>query len=142
FMNAGGRDSSILSYFSCSVLNAILVFTVAFTRTCVRCRSNRDFLYHILREVIKAGATTLNIPDTASEILSSFDDRLRHYATKQLVKSGVHLVRGIVKDVRLEKLILTDGAEVPYGLLVWSTGVGASPFVKSIDLPKSPGGRQ
>ncbi|GAB2274474.1 Internal alternative NAD(P)H-ubiquinone oxidoreductase A1, mitochondrial [Dionaea muscipula] len=77
----------------------------------------------------------------ASEILSSFDDRLRHYATKQLVKSGVHLVRGIVKDVQPEKLILTDGAEVPYGLLVWSTGVGASPFVKSIDLPKSPGGR-
>ncbi|GAB2294102.1 hypothetical protein Dimus_028321 [Dionaea muscipula] len=27
-------------------------------------RSNRDFLYHILGEVIKAGATTLNIPDT------------------------------------------------------------------------------
>ncbi|CAD6269006.1 unnamed protein product [Miscanthus lutarioriparius] len=27
-------------------------------------RSNREFLYHILGEVIKAGATTLNIPDT------------------------------------------------------------------------------
>uniref|UniRef100_A0A804NYW2 2-isopropylmalate synthase n=1 Tax=Zea mays TaxID=4577 RepID=A0A804NYW2_MAIZE len=27
-------------------------------------RSNREFLYHILEEVIKAGATTLNIPDT------------------------------------------------------------------------------
>lgn len=27
-------------------------------------RSERDFLYEILEEVIKAGATTLNIPDT------------------------------------------------------------------------------
>ena len=27
-------------------------------------RSNREFLYHILGEVIKSGATTLNIPDT------------------------------------------------------------------------------
>ncbi|KAJ3681048.1 hypothetical protein LUZ60_015537 [Juncus effusus] len=27
-------------------------------------RSDREFLYHILEEVIKAGATTLNIPDT------------------------------------------------------------------------------
>nr|UER43487.1 alternative NAD(P)H dehydrogenase 2 [Viscum album] len=77
----------------------------------------------------------------ANEILLSFDDRLRIYATKQLTKSGVRLVRGIVKAVYPDKLILNDGTEVPYGLLVWSTGVGPSPFVKSIDLPKAPGGR-
>ncbi|KDO66916.1 hypothetical protein CISIN_1g010845mg [Citrus sinensis] len=77
----------------------------------------------------------------ANEILSSFDDRLRHYATTQLSKSGVRLVRGIVKDVDSQKLILNDGTEVPYGLLVWSTGVGPSTLVKSLDLPKSPGGR-
>jgi NADH:ubiquinone reductase (non-electrogenic) len=77
----------------------------------------------------------------ANEILSSFDDRLRHYATNQLTKSGVRLVRGIVKDVEEKKIILNDGTEVPYGLLVWSTGVGPSPFIQSLDLPKSPGGR-
>jgi hypothetical protein len=32
-------------------------------------RSNREFLYHILAEVIKAGATTLNIPDTVGYTL-------------------------------------------------------------------------
>lgn len=32
-------------------------------------RSNREFLYHILKEVIKAGATTLNIPDTVGYTL-------------------------------------------------------------------------
>ncbi|TYH09749.1 hypothetical protein ES288_A07G121800v1 [Gossypium darwinii] len=77
----------------------------------------------------------------ANEILSSFDDRLRRYAIKHLTKSGVRLVRGIVKDVKPENLVLTDGSEVPYGLLVWSTGVGPSPFVNSLGLPKSPGGR-
>ncbi|KAJ4840973.1 tubulin alpha 1 [Turnera subulata] len=77
----------------------------------------------------------------ANEILSSFDDRLRRYATNQLTKSGVRLVRGTVKDVEPQQLILNDGTEVPYGLLVWSTGVGPSPLVKSLDLPKSPGGR-
>lgn len=56
-------------------------------------------------------------------------------------QSGVHLVRGIVKDVQPEKIILSDGTSVPYGLLVWSTGVGPSSFVKSLDVPKSPGGR-
>ncbi|XP_043725025.1 internal alternative NAD(P)H-ubiquinone oxidoreductase A2, mitochondrial-like [Telopea speciosissima] len=77
----------------------------------------------------------------ANEILSSFDDRLRQYASKQLTKSGVRLVRGIVKDVQPQKVILNDGTEVPYGLLVWSTGVGPSPLIRSLQLPKSPGGR-
>ncbi|XP_009596560.1 internal alternative NAD(P)H-ubiquinone oxidoreductase A1, mitochondrial [Nicotiana tabacum] len=75
----------------------------------------------------------------ANEILSSFDDRLRVYAIKQLTKSGVRLVRGVVKDVQPEKIILSDGTDVPYGLLVWSTGVGPSPFVNSLDLPKARG---
>ncbi|KAM1644531.1 hypothetical protein ACFX13_006079 [Malus domestica] len=58
------------------------------------------------------------------EIVVSFDS------------SGVRLVRGIVKDVKDKKIILNDGTEVPYGLLVWSTGVGPSPY--SLLLPKSP----
>lgn len=77
----------------------------------------------------------------ANEILSSFDVRLRQYAMKQLTKSGVRLVHGIVKDVQSENIILNDGTKVPYGLLVWSTGVGPAPFTRSLELPKSPGGR-
>ncbi|KAJ0244875.1 Internal alternative NAD(P)H-ubiquinone oxidoreductase A2 [Hirschfeldia incana] len=77
----------------------------------------------------------------ARDILSSFDDGLRQYAIKQLNKSGVKLVRGIVKEVKPQKLVLDDGTDVPYGLLVWSTGVGPSSFVRSLDLPKDPGGR-
>lgn len=34
-------------------------------------RSDREFLYHVLEEVIKAGATTLNIPDTVGCTASS-----------------------------------------------------------------------
>ena len=58
-----------------------------------------------------------------------------------LIQSGVKLVRGIVKEVKPQKLVLDDGTDVPYGLLVWSTGVGPSSFVKSLGLPKDPGGR-
>lgn len=78
----------------------------------------------------------------ASEILSSFDIRLRQYATNHLTKSGVKLKRGQVKHVLPKKLILTNGTEVPYGLLVWSTGVGPSTFVRKLDqFEKSKGGR-
>ncbi|KAF8029812.1 hypothetical protein BT93_E2285 [Corymbia citriodora subsp. variegata] len=77
----------------------------------------------------------------ANEILSSFDVGLRQYATNHLTRSGVHLKRGVVKEVHAKKIVLNDGTDVPYGLLVWSTGVGPSQFIKSLDLPKSPGGR-
>lgn len=77
----------------------------------------------------------------ANEILSSFDIGLRLYATNHLNKSGVCLKRGVVKEVHPEKIVLNDGTDVPYGLLVWSTGVGPSQFVKTLNLPKSPGGR-
>ncbi|KAK8493729.1 hypothetical protein V6N13_062912 [Hibiscus sabdariffa] len=77
----------------------------------------------------------------ANEILSSFDVGLRQYATNHLRKSGVQLMRGVVKEVHPKKIILSDGTDVPYGLLVWSTGVGPSEFIKSLNLPKSPGGR-
>lgn len=50
-------------------------------------------------------------------------------------------MRGVVKEVLADKIVLSDGTEVPYGLLVWSTGVGPSEFVKSLHLPKAPGGR-
>nr|XP_011460270.1 PREDICTED: internal alternative NAD(P)H-ubiquinone oxidoreductase A1, mitochondrial-like [Fragaria vesca subsp. vesca] len=77
----------------------------------------------------------------ANEILSSFDVGLRQYATNHLTKCGVNLMRGVVKEVHAKKIVLNDGTDVPYGLLVWSTGVGPSQFVKSLNLPKSPGGR-
>lgn len=76
-----------------------------------------------------------------NEILSSFDVGLRQYATKHLTKCGVRLVRGVVKEVHPNKIVLSDGSDVPYGLLIWSTGVGPSEFVKSLNLPKSQGGR-
>ena len=50
-------------------------------------------------------------------------------------------MKGVVKDVQPGKLVLSDGSEVPYGLLVWSTGVGPSEFVNSLELPKSSDGR-
>lgn len=50
-------------------------------------------------------------------------------------------MQGVVKEVHEKKIVLSDGTDVPYGLLVWSTGVGPSEFAKSLNFPKSPGGR-
>ncbi|CAI7749669.1 unnamed protein product [Closterium sp. NIES-53] len=77
----------------------------------------------------------------AHDILSSFDVSLRAYAVRQLTKSGVSLKRGQVAEVTASTVVLTDGSVIPYGLLVWSTGVGPSDFVKALPLPHTAGGR-
>ncbi|KAL8228170.1 hypothetical protein R6Q57_015754 [Mikania cordata] len=66
---------------------------------------------------------------------------VKNYVCVTLIEYGVRLVRGVVKEVHPKKLILCDGSVVPYGLLVWSTGVSPSEFIKQLNLPKSPGGR-
>jgi NADH:ubiquinone reductase (non-electrogenic) len=77
----------------------------------------------------------------ANELLGSFDARLREYAARKLVKEGVHLVKGIVKQVRPGEIELTSGAVVPFGLCVWSTGVGPTPFTLSLPFAKTSKGR-
>ncbi|KAF6163243.1 hypothetical protein GIB67_025107 [Kingdonia uniflora] len=52
-----------------------------------------------------------------NEILSSFDIGLSQYAIKHLTKCGVHLKKGVVKEVHPKKIVITDGTDVPYGLL-------------------------
>ncbi|KAL0353141.1 UNVERIFIED_CONTAM: Internal alternative NAD(P)H-ubiquinone oxidoreductase A2, mitochondrial [Sesamum angustifolium] len=99
-----------------------------------------DFIMRDVRQRYMSSSYNSSM-NQANEILSSFDVGLRQYATKHLTKYGVRLVRGVVKEVHPNKLVLSDGSDVPYGLLVWSTGVGPSTFVRSLDLPKSPGGR-
>lgn len=71
--------------------------------------------------------------DAGKKILSSFDAELAEYARE-------HFVTGKV-DVRLERHItgvspgvlhIKEDGDIPYGMLVWSTGVTASPLTRSI----------
>ena len=45
----------------------------------------------------------------ASELLGNFDGKLREYAAKSLVRAGVHLMKGLVKEVRDTSMTLADG---------------------------------
>ncbi|KAL4540974.1 hypothetical protein Ndes2437B_g05374 [Nannochloris sp. 'desiccata'] len=77
----------------------------------------------------------------ANELLGSFDARLREYAVGKLVKEGVHLLKAVVKEVRKTEIELTNGQIIPFGLAVWSTGVGPTPFTLSLPFVKTPKGR-
>ncbi|KAG6498237.1 hypothetical protein ZIOFF_046149 [Zingiber officinale] len=95
--------------------------------------------------VVGGGPTGVEFSGELSDfIMKDVRERYSHvkdYIRVTLIESGVRLVRGVVKEVLPEVIHLNDGTSVPYGLLVWSTGVGPSQFIKSLNFPQSPGGR-
>ncbi|EFN58862.1 hypothetical protein CHLNCDRAFT_140737 [Chlorella variabilis] len=101
-----------------------------------------DFINRDLRKIDPSRARDMRITlIEANELLGSFDARLREYTARKLVKEGVQLVKGVVKEVTEGELELQDGSRIPFGLCVWSTGVGPTPFTVSLPFAKTPRGR-
>ncbi|KAL4421702.1 hypothetical protein ABPG77_010646 [Micractinium sp. CCAP 211/92] len=101
-----------------------------------------DFIKRDLRKIDPGRARDMRITMIeANELLGSFDSRLREYAARRLTREGVQLVKGVVKEVRQKEVELQDGSIIPFGLCVWSTGVGPTPFVLSLPFSKTPRGR-
>jgi len=90
-------------------------------------------LEHLVRiTLVEAGKT----------LLSSFDSNLSEYTMKLFKKRDIDVRTGVaVKEVRRHEMILSDGTEIPFGMAVWSTGVSANPFVKSLPFEKDKAGR-
>ncbi|KAF8061375.1 NDA1 [Scenedesmus sp. PABB004] len=98
---------------------------------------NRD-LRHVYPDRAKAMRVTVI---EAKELLGSFDGSLREYAARKLVAQGVKLRKGVVRCVEAQSLTLTDGTVIPFGLCIWSTGVGPTPFTLSLPFAKTKVGR-
>eukprot|EP00775_Hariotina_reticulata_P010169 gene10167-10329_t len=98
---------------------------------------NRD-LHHIYPDRAKAMRVTVI---EAKELLGTFDGSLREYAARKLIARGVKLRKGVVKCVEANSLTLTDGTTIPFGLCIWSTGVGPTPFTLSLPFAKTKVGR-
>ena len=50
-------------------------------------------------------------------------------------------LNSLVQEVQKDKIILKDSKEIPYGLLVWSTGNAPVDFVKELNFEKDKFGR-
>lgn len=75
----------------------------------------------------------ITLVDAADSILNSFDESLQTYARQQFDRNGIALKLGR-KPVRVErgKFVCEPDGEVPFGLLVWSTGNTQGPLVNAI----------
>jgi NADH:ubiquinone reductase (non-electrogenic) len=79
----------------------------------------------------------ISLVEGGKEILSTFDEKLRRYATDLFRRERISiLTESPVIKVNERRLFLDDGSELEYGLLVWSTGIGPTPFAEAVNLPK------
>jgi NADH:ubiquinone reductase (non-electrogenic) len=80
----------------------------------------------------------ITILESGVSILSAFDTTLREYTSRLFNRSQIEvLTNSPVTSVDGESVNLRNGTVVPYGLLVWSTGIGATPFVLSLPFAKN-----
>lgn len=71
--------------------------------------------------------------EAAPKILPALSDRISNAAQKLLVDLGVEVITNAkVQKVLADKVVLSDGMEIPAELIVWAAGVKAPDFLKGI----------
>ncbi|CAO3656913.1 unnamed protein product [Mucor hiemalis] len=77
--------------------------------------------------------TRMTLYDVAPTILGSFDSHLSDYAHKKFNRKGIQIkTQRYVEQVEKNHLLIKGEGKVPYGLLVWSTGLMQNPLVESL----------
>jgi len=87
-----------------------------------------------------ADLAKISLFDVAPNILGGFDSGLQEYATKKFKREGIRLLtQRHVERVEEGRLFVQEEGEVPFGLLVWSTGLAPNPLIQSItEVEKNP----
>jgi len=79
----------------------------------------------------------LTLLEAQDEILNSFDAVLRAYTMRVFMRQGIDVkTRSTVKRIGKKSILLHDGTIIPYGLVVWSTGVIPSDLTRSLPFKK------
>lgn len=97
----------------------------------------------------------ITLVEAGKKLLSTFDAKLSDYTMKLFQTRKIDVRTGVsVKEVQRHHILLTDGSNIPFGLVhsqnkladllfqgVWSTGVTAIPFVETLPVSKDRSGR-
>jgi NADH:ubiquinone reductase (non-electrogenic) len=103
-----------------------------------------DFLRQDLMKWFPSASKDVRITvlEAATSILNTFDARLGQYALRRFKRAQIEVrTDSHVKEVRERDIVMADGATIPYGLAVWSTGIEAAPLVQALPFPKDGAGR-
>ncbi|KAH8112294.1 FAD/NAD-binding domain-containing protein [Phellopilus nigrolimitatus] len=76
----------------------------------------------------------ITLYDVADRVLGGFESGLASYAERKFARDGINIkLRHHVEKVEDGVLHVKERGEVPFGVLVWSTGLAANPLIKSIE---------
>jgi NADH:ubiquinone reductase (non-electrogenic) len=98
-----------------------------------------DFLMEDLRSSYPdlVAEARIYLVEAGKEILNTFDEKLRKYATDLFRRERINvLTDSPVVKVDAMSVHLEDGSDLPYGLLLWSTGNAPTPFAIETELQK------
>lgn len=65
------------------------------------------------------------------DVLGAFDEGLRKYCRTRFARQGIQIVRETVGEVQPGALLIEGGAKIPFGMLVWSTGIAPRQLIAS-----------
>lgn len=86
--------------------------------------------------------TAITILEAGPSILGTFDHVLGAYTSRFFHRQQIDVrANSPVVEVTSRHVQLKNGDKIPYGLLVWSTGIGPTSLVESLQLPKTKSGR-
>jgi NADH:ubiquinone reductase (non-electrogenic) len=78
------------------------------------------------------------IVEASDHLLSTFDATLRSYTLKHFLRQHIDVrTHTSVRRVESHRVHLSSGETLPYGLLVWSTGIGPSPLIRALPFEKN-----
>ncbi len=76
----------------------------------------------------------VKIVEATGHILGNFNTSLVNYVEKLFRNRKIELLTDIqVKEVKDDVAVLGNGSQIPFGLMVWSTGVKQVPLIQNID---------
>jgi NADH dehydrogenase len=80
--------------------------------------------------------------EMAPELVMPFHPKLREYTRRQLVARGVDIkLKTEIREVRPDRVVLSDGQDLPTDLTVWAAGVAGPHSMADWGLPVGKGGR-
>lgn len=98
-----------------------------------------DFLEDDLRDAFPTlfPEVRITLLEASRGILNMFDQKLGEYTLRRFQRARIDVRTGsLVREVTARGVRLADGTELPAGLVVWSTGIGATPLVQDLPFPK------
>jgi NADH:ubiquinone reductase (H+-translocating) len=90
---------------------------------------------------IDSTKTSIVLIEGGNRILPTFAESLSRKAARRLEKLGVEVLTGAKVEKVDEQGVVAGGKKIPSATVLWTAGVAASPFVKTVGVPTDRAGR-